>query len=414
MDGVHRAAAHDRHEWIRRTMTTTTTTDALAERATTAEQVIATFGHRIVSSRLISSESSGDSFVTGHVVETLDATGSVGEHTVYLDTGLDDAPGTVRILDSTGRSLRAWLYPADPALPALASIVYPESAAVVLGRLGIPATAIDLSVSTYRPGKRAVVRVDTDETTLYVKIVRPQRSAAIAATHYAWAEADIPVARLVAWSPDGMLAMEPVTGVEAISVVAAGGDIGVLIARVRDLARRIATAECERPARPSLATRLDLTRIGMVRLAPSRAVTIAAVCARITGTLTALGPAPAPVTIHGDLHLGQIFLDPTTPHPITGVVDIDTAGLGDPADDAAALVAQLLASAELMERGGYPDRAATARHAARRFRAAWEWPGDPGFAGRAGAITAAHLLAHALSGSLDPDTALRLAEAWLP
>jgi hypothetical protein len=394
--------------------TTTMAIDAFTERTAAAERVVASLGGQVHSARLISSESSGDSFVTGYVVETTDPSGTLREHTVYLDTGLDDAPGTVRLTDSTGRSLRAWIYPADPALPALASVVYPESAARILTHLGLAPTAVDLSVCTYRPGKRAVVRVETPESALYVKIVRPERSASIAATHRSWTAADIPVARLVAWSPDGMLAMEPLRGIEAISVVGSGGDVSRLVERVRDLTRRIAGAASDHPARPSLANRLDPTRTGMVRLAPGCISSIDTLCTRIRTTLDRLGPVPLPVTIHGDLHLGQIFLDPDEPGLITGVVDIDTAGLGDPADDAAALVAQLLASAELMEHGGYPDRAVAARRAARRFRDAWGWPDDPGFAERASAITATHLLGHALSGSLDPDTAIRLAHAWLP
>jgi aminoglycoside phosphotransferase (APT) family kinase protein len=115
------------------------------------------------------------------------------------------------------------------------------------------------------------------------------------------------------------------------------------------------------------------------------------------------------VTVHGDLHLGQVFLDPGAPDRVTGVIDIDTAGLGDPADDAAALVAQLLASAELLDRAGSHARANATRRAADAFRAGWHRDGDPGFAGRARAIVAAHVLGHALSGSIDAGTALRLA-----
>ena len=117
------------------------------------------------------------------------------------------------------------------------------------------------------------------------------------------------------------------------------------------------------------------------------------------------------MTVHGDLHLGQVFVDPLNPTEIVGVLDIDTAGLGDAADDAAALVAHLLVTAEHRDRQGERAFALTARSLAGRARMRWASEGDPGFAARAAAITATHLLGHALSGSVSVPTAVRLADS---
>src|SRR5690606_23025947 len=49
-------------------------------------------------------------------------------------------------------------------------------------------------------------------------------------------------------------------------------------------------------------------------------------------------------TVHGDLHVGQLFVAEDDASVISGVIDIDTCGLGDPADDEAAFMGHLVAS----------------------------------------------------------------------
>lgn len=389
-------------------MTTTPTTDFVADRERAADAVVAGMGVHVTVTRTISVEATADSFVTGHVVEGVDDAGRPSEHTIFLDTGASGSPGTLDLEDGAGGRVRAWLYPADPALPALAPAVYADSARVILQRMGRAVDDVDLALCSYRPGKRAVVCVNAPDPVAYLKVVRPTKAAAIAASHASWCAAGIPAAQVIAWSHDGLIALEPLTGQPAIGFVC-DVEPEVLVATIRALTEQIARIPSTRSARASLASRLDFTREGMTRLAPHRAADVDAMCGRIRLTLADVGPVPRAVTVHGDLHLGQVFLDPGAPDRVTGVIDIDTAGLGDPADDAAALVAQLLASAELLDRAGSHARANATRRAADAFRAGWHRDGDPGFAGRARAIVAAHVLGHALSGSIDAGTALRLA-----
>ena len=59
---------------------------------------------------------------------------------------------------------------------------------------------------------------------------------------------------------------------------------------------------------------------------------------QLADTLQRVEPAPPSATIHGDLHEGQLVVDDGH---ITGVLDIDDAGPGDPVDDRANLIAHL-------------------------------------------------------------------------
>src|SRR5690606_11465415 len=116
----------------------------------------------------------------------------------------------------------------------------------------------------------------------------------------------------------------------------------------------------------------------------------------------------SPVTVHGDLHLGQVFVDTTTRNSIVGLLDIDTAGLGDPADDAAAMWAHLKVTAH--QRG---EHGASAERLARVARDRWPRASDPSFAARAGAIGAVHMLGHTLAGAITVPAALQFAESSL-
>ena len=53
--------------------------------------------------------------------------------------------------------------------------------------------------------------------------------------------------------------------------------------------------------------------------------------------------------VHGDLHTGQVLVAPTT-GALSGLVDLDTFGLGDEYTDRASLLAQLVVLADLDER----------------------------------------------------------------
>lgn len=375
------------------------------------EAVAKSLGMRLASSSTIHSEASGDGFVTGHRVSFEATDGITHTETIYVQdnaTG-DAADGVLRLESATGEAIDVWVYPKDPALPALAAAVFSDAAAVLLQRLNLPHSDLDVQVSAYRPGKRAVVRMTNPESTVFFKVVKPRVAESMFNRHARWLAAGVPVPRAIAWSPDGLVALEQLPGVEAIEVVqrlAANDDF---VDAVQDLVSRIAYIPGDDNARTSLVRRLDWYHRALVSLAPAYENEIAQVTALIGSRFAGAAPPPALVTIHGDLHLAQLFVEPSAPHAILGVLDIDTAGLGDIADDAAALWAHLIVTAEYRVLAGEDDYAASARLLASRFKARWVRVGDQGFYDRACAIAATHVLGHALAGRVSVAILLAIA-----
>ncbi len=274
----------------------------------------------------------------------------------YVDTSgkrVDAETGFV-LGDPERPEARIWLHPADPRLPALAPASFPEAAATLMGRLGV---SIDRrpELLVYRPGKRAMFRMRAGDRETYLKIVRPTASASIVQLQERLREGGVPVPHITGWSELGIVLTETADGV-ALPARLAEIEPARLLDSIDALRTAIAAVDLGREARASLATRhdwyLERTTVALERHA-QRGVDVAALAepllaltAMITGPdASALVVEPEQLrTIHGDLHVGQLFVSPDDPSRVSGVIDIDTAGLGDPVDDEAALLGHLVAS----------------------------------------------------------------------
>jgi len=375
------------------------------------EAVATTLGMRLGFSSMIHSEASGDGLVTGHRVGLEAPDGTSRTETIYIQDNPPPvaADGVLRMESTEGEQTDVWLYPNDPALPALSAAVFSEAAAVLLKRLGLPHDDLEVNVTAYRPGKRAVVRMVTPTSTVFLKVVKPRVAESLCNRHASWQSAGVPVPRAIAWAPDGLVALDILPGIEAIEVVPRLALDDSFVLAVEALMQSIARVPSDDKARTSLVRRLDWYAAALDAHAPSYQREVAQVRALISARFDRAFPAPELVTVHGDLHLAQVFVDPAAPHRISGVLDIDTAGLGDPADDAAALWAHLIVTSEYRVLSGDLQFAESARMLASRFRSRWPRETDPGFSDRAAAIAATHLLGHALSGRVS--VAILLARA---
>lgn len=246
----------------------------------------------------------------------------------------------------TAPECRIWVHPADPYLPALAPAAFSQAAETLLARLSVVAMEPPRIVG-YRAGRRAVLRVAVRGGVRWIKVVPPRRVERIVDTHRRLADAGLPMADLVGWSADGLVVLDQARGTGAPDVA---WRPDALLDAVDGLRHALAAVTVEHAARVGLAERRDWYA---ARFREGGDSAREARVARVADLLERVGPAwredEPRATIHGDLHFGQLFLDDSG--DISGLIDVDTTGRGDPDDDAAAFIAHAVASAYLTPEG---------------------------------------------------------------
>jgi aminoglycoside phosphotransferase (APT) family kinase protein len=295
----------------------------------------------------------------GHVVDTLLAATTAGgplPGTLHVEADVPDGP-PLRV--------GVWRWPFDPILTALEEVVTPDRAQRLFGDLvgGRPG----LTVVSYRPTERAVVRVEPSDgrPAFFVKVVAPGAVAPLVDRHVRLHEADLPVPRVIA-SGTGWFAMEEIPGPTLRDRVKLTAGVWPASGEFASVIGRLTAVD---------GTGLDEAR-SRVGDAPAHAAMLATVLptersrlGRITDLLrTADSNLDRTLgVVHGDLHEAQLVVDGSR---IVGLLDVDDVGLGDPVDDAATLVGHLLYRGTTTDEGGARvlRYAETLRNALRRPR----------------------------------------------
>lgn len=276
-----------------------------------------------------------------------------GEAVVCLSTGAMPAhsglpgegsswgdPGAV-VVAADGWRLTGWLWPQDPWLPGLRS-----SARLIAGAAGPSSSMIPAPIA-YRPTRRAVVRLEATGTggpAAWLKIVRPERAADLLHRHTLLREAGVPVPRPLGSTGDGAVLLAHLPGHPAARIGGAEDPRGPGLSAEHLLALldRLPSSVLELPRRPSWTDRvLDYGRSAAAAL-PSAADQVRAHAEAVEAARRAADRAEL-VPSHGDFHAGNVMvgdrvLDPVL-GPITGLLDLDSAGPGRLDDDLACYLA---------------------------------------------------------------------------
>ena len=250
--------------------------------------------------------------------------------------------------------MHVWRHPHDPALPGLAAGSTPDRVAERLRAAGADAPLLSLETVTYRPLRRAVLRARTADGAAYVKVVRPTRVDDLVRRHalFAARPGGVAAPRVRSWSADGVVLLDEVPGESVAELVArtpaADQPACVDPAEVLRVATSLPRAGLALPRRPAWADRSAHYLGALAAVHGVDAARLSALREAIGGVVAAGDPGPLVVT-HGDLHAGNLLLDPEADPAHDGgagprvgaVLDVDTLGPGHLVDDLACAVAHL-------------------------------------------------------------------------
>jgi hypothetical protein len=241
-----------------------------------------------------------------------------------------------------GLALLLWAWPADAGLPQLARLLDPEAVRPFWGE---PARAVD--VLRYEPEGRATLRYTRGGgEALYAKTFSDERGAAVH-RRFAWfwdrsqEDASAPrVARPLHYAAaERTLWQEAAAGTPLAGWMARAGTAWVAplahaIAAIHGAPRELAGPATQDTAHWLLEAsrrRQKIVRV-LPELAPRADATLAAI-ERAAADL----PPHAPVTVHGDFHLDQVWFDGER----IVLFDFDEFVPGDPMQDLAAFLVRL-------------------------------------------------------------------------
>lgn len=246
-----------------------------------------------------------------------------------------------RIFERSGRRVATWIYPDDPDLPGLPRITRAGPAARTLARYGLLAGRPDparlgIRVISYRPRRRAVVRVDVaDGPGLYVKIQGPEQLDRTVSRLEILARAGLPVPRILAITSDHLLITEALPGRPMARLLfEASPQIGG--EQIVELLDALPAELVQLPRRAAWADAVGHYAGIVAEQVPAEAGRLEAVVTAIRSGLA--GSAPGAEATHGDFHEGQVHL---AGGRVVGLLDVDACGPGRRVDDLACLIAHL-------------------------------------------------------------------------
>jgi hypothetical protein len=244
--------------------------------------------------------------------------------------------GTLTLEGAAGR-LSAWRVRDDPVLVGLRRALDFAAVGELLADLGVPADGLVLQLLAYRPQRRAVVVATTPTHQLFLKCVPPDKAASLHRRHAACRAAGLPVPNALGYDPSlGLLVLTPLHGEPLRRALLDHGRAGLpqpsdVVALLDDFA----AVELDEPARSPL--RQARGHGALLRaVLPAEASRVGEI---LHGVRSATEGDRAQAVVHGDLHDDQLLL---LEGRVSGVVDVDGAGVGHPADDSANLLAHLI------------------------------------------------------------------------
>jgi aminoglycoside phosphotransferase (APT) family kinase protein len=253
-------------------------------------------------------------------------------------------PGTIPVVAATDAgelAVGVWRWPFDPALPRLETLLRARGVRALLAGAGlVPDDApVELRVRAYRPTNRVVMQVDADGRTWYLKVLRSDRAAHVERLHRRLSRHGLPVPQVAASDVDaGWLLFDELPGPTLRELIKADDPVWIEPSALHALVTDIASLAPDEfaPTRRRLREAPSHAEL-LARVIPTEEVRLRRLADRFREA-SASAAGRGPVVVHGDLHEAQLVV---ASGRITGVLDVDEFGLGDPIDDAAVAIGHL-------------------------------------------------------------------------
>jgi aminoglycoside phosphotransferase len=240
--------------------------------------------------------------------------------------------------------LVVWKFPADPKLESLASIVNTEPLGVLFNRLKLGWVPSEVELLSYRPGRRAMVRCGNGRSTAFVKAVRPQTAERVVAATKRARDTGIPSPDVLGWSPAGIAIYDTAEGVELTRAHEIGVSGKLAINAAFEALAMMEKITTDLPTRTPILDNFEWYLAKSRQAHPAEKDALTQLDASIRSTALTPADPEKMITVHGDLHLGQIFVTKDSPHTVSGIIDLGDLGKGIVGDDIASLWSNCVAS----------------------------------------------------------------------
>lgn len=253
----------------------------------------------------------------------------------------DGLPPDAARFDADGTPVAAWTYPHDPYLPGLPRAEDPTWVAQHWKPAGaVTRREVITRRRAYRPTRGAVVEANDPlaggTAHAFLKVLRPRRLREVRRTHERL-QAHLPVPQVLADTPN-VLVLEALPGQPLRRALRRGGP---LPGAERLVELSVALASTSLPKMSPTARRTEPARLArrLQDVPGDLRPTVQDVSAAVRDLDHHLDER-SPVTVHGDLHGGQLLVRDGR---VTGLLDLDGVGPGHVVHDAATLIAYLQA-----------------------------------------------------------------------
>jgi len=291
-------------------------------------------------------EPRGTSFLVGFTVGLV----SGQEIFIYVEPNFPIPGAELKNRGGSGnQSVTTWQFPFDPKLQSLGSVVNTDPLGILFSRLNLAWVPSEVDLLAYRPGRRAMVRCSDESKTAFVKAVRPRAARRIVSAARLALSSDVPTPNVIGWSPAGIAIYEKANGIELSGAHGSGVTAPVAINAAFEALSKLDRVETEVPSRRPIIDNFSwyLARANQAHLAEK--TRLKKLEAKIQALKQGSRGSGEVTTIHGDLHLGQLFVSEDKQRSLSGIIDLDDMGLGLVVDDVAGMWANCIASMHLSD-----------------------------------------------------------------